>query len=482
MRVRRTLLILTGLALVAAGCGGDDSKADPATTTAPPGSPGATAGAPVTSAGKVDPKLCPVKALDNIKSPVEIKFWHSFNAANETAIKALADKYNAGQAKVKVTLLNQVTYDETFQKYVAALRANSELPHIVVLEETAMQAMLDSKSIVPIGACLAADNYDVADFAAPLIGQYSQGGVLQTMPFQLSNPVLYYNKKAFAAAGLDPNKPPATFAEVVEYSRKLVASGATKKGIAIEVQSWYPEQFMSKAGDAIVNNDNGRVNRATEAKLDSKSFADTLDWLATMTKEGLVLNVGRNPAARDHLLAVAQLGAAMTIGTSAALGTVYQLLPNFPGVEVGVAPLPGPTGGGVTVGGGSLYMVAKNTSDEQKAAMWDFMKFLNTPESQIAWHVGTGYIPTRLSAAKNPDVLKNWDARPGFKVAYDQLAGSKSPVGGGGPLIGDYIGFRAAVETAVESVLNGAAPGPAQAKAQTDATSAIKEYNRRVGA
>ena len=75
---------------------------------------------------------------------------------------------------------------------------------------------------------------------------------------------------------------------------------------------------------------------------------------------------------------------------------------------------------GPTLYNGVAYFF--NSTDEQKAAVWDFMKFVNTVESQVTWHIGTGYIPTRLSAAKNADVVKNWADRPGFKVAFDQLA------------------------------------------------------------
>jgi sn-glycerol 3-phosphate transport system substrate-binding protein len=356
---------------------------------------------------------------------------------------------------------------------------------MIQTEETAMQTMIDSKSIVPIGACVAAESYDLTDYSAGLIGQYSFAGVLQTMPFQLSNPILYYNKKAFRAAGLDPEKPPTTLPEILEASRKIVATGkakgATDKGFALEIQAWYPEQFMAKAGEAVVNNDNGRAARATAARLDSKTFTDTLQWIATMNKENLMLNAGRNVSGQNHFLAVANGDAAMTFGTSAALGTVYQLLPSFPNIEIGLAPLPGPTGAGVTIGGGSLYMTNK-TSDEQKAGVWDFMKFLNTPENQSFWHVNTGYIPTRISATRSAEVQAFWTQRPGFKVAYDQLAASKVPVGGGSALIGDYLGFRAALEASLESVVADGDVAKAQSKAQTDATKAITDYNRRIGA
>ena len=84
-------------------------------------------------------------------------------AANEEALKKLAEKYNASQTKVKVTLNYQRTYDESLQKYIAGVRGG-DLPNMIQTEEPAMQTMIDSKSIVPIGACVLADNYDVSDF------------------------------------------------------------------------------------------------------------------------------------------------------------------------------------------------------------------------------------------------------------------------------------------------------------------------------
>ena len=182
--------MVLAVALVAMSCGGgDDKEAAPSTTATNDVSPssGSTAAIPTTTAAKVDPKLCPTKALDTAKGPVEISFWHSMSSANEDALKKLTEKYNASQTKVKVALKYQGTYDESLQKYVAGVRGG-ELPSMIQTEETAMQTMIDSKSIVPIGACVAAENYDLSDFTPGLVGQYSYASVLQTMPFQLSNP------------------------------------------------------------------------------------------------------------------------------------------------------------------------------------------------------------------------------------------------------------------------------------------------------
>ena len=83
---------------------------------------------------------------------------------------------------------------------------------------------------------------------------------------------------------------------------------------------------------------------------------------------------------------------------------------------------------------------------------------------------------------KSAEVQKFWTERPGFKVAYDQLANAKAPKGGGGPLIGDYLGFRNVIESSIEAVLANGDVAKAQSKAQADATAVIKDYNKRIGA
>jgi sn-glycerol 3-phosphate transport system substrate-binding protein len=479
LRSRRALRFATPLVVIAlalGACGGDDGD-DGGGGEA---EPGATTDAPTTTALPIDPSQCPADALPADGQPVEVQFWHAMTERNEETLQKLADEYNASQSKVKVTLTYQGTYNETLDKYIAGLRAD-DLPDMVQMEETAMQIMLDSESTVPIAACVAADDYDTSDFVDPVLTQYAIGDELVTWPFQLSNPVLYYNKAAFTRAGLDPEAPPTSLDEVLAASRTIVASGATPKAFALQVQGWYPEQWSMMAGEAIVDNENGRVSRATGATLDTPEFTDAFAWIETMNSEGLALNVGRDEALRDGLLAVANDQAAMTINTSAALGTIYDTLPLFPNIELGVAPLPGPTGGGVTVGGGSLYMT-DSSSDAEKAGVWDFMKFLALPQSQATWHVGTGYIPTSKAASDLPEVQQLWAERPGFKVAYDQLAASGEPPGGGFPVIGAYVEFRNAIEAGIEAIFNGTSAADAQQRTQTEATEAIESYNESIGA
>jgi sn-glycerol 3-phosphate transport system substrate-binding protein len=171
----------------------------------------------------------------------------------------------------------------------------------------------------------------------------------------------------------------------------------------------------------------------------------------------------------------------MTIGTSAALGSVYDILAGDPNlaarVDVRVGPMPGPDEGGVVVGGGALWMVDA-ASDVERAAAWDYLTWLNEPEQQATWHAGTGYIPIRQSAAERPEIQQLWADRPGFKVAFDQITGSGFELGG--PVIGGYGEFRDAIQLALEDMIaSGTSPADAVAAADDAATEAIADYNER---
>ena len=66
------------------------------------------------------------------------------------------------------------------------------------------------------------------------------------MPFNVSNPILYYDKNAFRAAGLDPEKPPTTLDEVKADAQKIKDAGY-ETGFGLKLNPWYLEQWSAKA-------------------------------------------------------------------------------------------------------------------------------------------------------------------------------------------------------------------------------------------
>jgi sn-glycerol 3-phosphate transport system substrate-binding protein len=428
---------------------------------------------------------CPLAALQKAKKPVQITLWHAMTQANETALQQLASQFNSSQTDVHVTLVNQTSYLEDFNKFKAGL-STGDLPDIVQIEDTGLQQMIDTHAILPATSCIKADHYQgqLSDFVDRVVQYYSVKGVLYPMPFNVSNPVFFYNKKAFSQAGLDPNAPPTTLDQVMADAQKLKASGAvTKAGYGLKTDPWQLEQWLAKAGDPYVNHGNGRQARATKTQFTNAAGNQVFAWMSKMVSSGLaVVNNDQTAAAYDNLLGIANNNQAMTIDTSATLGQITKSLPSFPNVELGVAPLPGPVGkGGVLVGGGAMYMSNKS-SPEKQAAAWQFLKFLDSPQTQATFGAATGYVPLRKSAVSLPAIQQLWAKIPGYKIAYDQLITGVSNVATAGPVIGDYLGVRDAVRNAEESMFtSGVTPKAALTAAAKNADAAISAYNARVG-
>ena len=470
MLIRRSAALLAAGTLVLAACGGGGDDGDDA-APAPPRDE------------VVDPGRCPVDALEAAEGPVEVTFWHTMTAANETTLQELVDRYHAEQDAVRVNLVFRGTYTENLEGYRAAARGG-ELPNLVQLEETVIQQLVDSETTIPADACIEASGFDTSDILPRVLDQFTVEDTLWPVPFNTSNPVLYFNKKDFAEAGLDPEDPPTTLGELQEASRAIVDAGAANQGFALEMQSWYLEQLFATSAEPVVDAENGRDARATEALLDSPAGQAVFGWADEMLDQGLATNIGRNPGGQDAFLAIASGDAAMTLGTSGALGSIYDVLASNPAlgadVELGVAPMPSideDRDGSVNVGGAALWLVDTG-SDAEKAATWDFASWLTLSEQQAAWHIGTGYIPIAPSAAEHPDVVALWSERPGFRVAFDQLSSSEGPPG---PVLGGYPGFREAVTQGLERIADGTDPAESLATADAEATQAIQDYNRRVG-
>jgi len=433
--------------------------------------------------GGSDSPACPGGLLDRASGTTEVTFWHAMSAQNEVALKGLVSSYNALQDRVKVNLVFQGSYDDALQKYMASA-GGGDRPDIVQLQSNATQLMIDSHSAVPAQACVDAEHYDLSDYVKRAIDYYSVGGRLWPMPFNVSDLVLYYNKKAFEKAGLDPARPPATLAELRDDAQRIVSSGAAAHGIALDLSAGYVEQWFASAGEQFVDHQNGRQGRAGKVLFDDPLGLELFSTLKSMLASGEALSVGRNSGGTQTFLAVASKDAAMTLGSSASLGSLLSTLAagQVRDVELGVGPLPAPPGsGGVSVGGGALWLVRGSQPVRQEAA-WRFMKWLGEPEQQATLHTATGYLPGRRSAADLPAVRAAWAARPAFRVGYDELLHGADNAASAGPVIGPIGKIQEAVVQALEEMtLRGGAPATVLHAAAATSNAAMVDYNRRVG-
>ena len=459
---RRRFLELAALAVPAgallAACASSSSSGGGATST----------GFPIGAAARSSHK------------PVQVTMWHSMSSQNLVTLTHLTDQFNASQSGVKVLLVAQSGYPATLSAYTAAL-SGGQLPDLVQIATVDLQLMIDSQSIVPAQAAVDADHYDLSDFLPSSLAYFRTSSGLQAMPFNISTQVLYFDNGAFTRAKLDPSNPPTTLDEVRSACQQIVSSSTEKYGMSLKLTASNIEQWMAIGDGALLDNGNGRTSRATTVAFDDPLGRTIFEWFGQMT--GGKLAQATSGTTFDNLLAIPSKIAPMTIDTSAALGTIASLLSKnqFPGVSLGVGPMPGPAapGGGVVVGGAGLYLVNASPA-ERKDAAWQFVKYLLEPGSQATWAAGTGYVPVRQSAVGTPVLARAWSAVPGYRTAYEQVRQSPADTATAGGLSGAFADVETAIVDALTAIANGTSAGTALGQAVQASNQAISTYNSRV--
>ena len=176
----------------------------------------------------------------------------------------------------------------------------------------------------------------------------------------------------------------------------------------------------------------------------------------------------------------------MTIETSAALGTVTQLLGGgkYANVKLGIGAFPvysASVQGGIEPGGSGVYISNKASALDQ-AASWQFVSYLMSTQSVATWAAGTGYIPVRKSSAQTATVQHLWATNPGYKVAYNEINNGANTPATSGSVIGPYADVRNDVLNAEISMYTGGVkPAAAVKAASQNVTTTISAYNSRLG-
>lgn len=348
----------------------------------------------------------------------EISFY--FPVAVGGPITKLIDEYAADFGKenpgVKVTPIYAGSYQDTIVKALTAHKAGTP-PVTSVLLSTDMFTLIDEDAIVPI------DNFvKTADDKAWLNGFYKafmlnsqSGGKTWGIPFQRSTVVLYYNKELFKAAGLDPNKPPATWAEALDYAKKLTVKDGSGKvtqwGLQIP-SSGFPYWLFQ--GLAIQNNVALANDAGNAVKFDDPGTVAALQYWVDLVKAGVhppgIVEWGTTP--KDFF----EKKVAMMWTTT---GNLTNVRTNAK-FDFGVAMLPAGKRRGSPTGGGNFYIFKKATPAQQETA-FKFAKWMTQPERAAKWSMDTGYVAIS-EAAYNTAALKKYGADfPPALVARDQL-------------------------------------------------------------
>ncbi|MGC6178162.1 ABC transporter substrate-binding protein [Lacrimispora sp. 38-1] len=402
-----------------------------------------------------------------------ITFWHSMGGVNGEAIDALVEKFNKENTSgITVEAQYQGSYDDAINKLKSAQIGNMGAD-LVQIYDIGTRFMIDSGWVVPMQQLIDGDKWDISQVEPNIAAYYTVNGTLYSMPFNSSTPILYYNKDMFNKAGI--TEVPDSLPGIERVSDDLLKKGGAGEVISLGIYGWFFEQFTCKQQAHYADNGNGREAAATAVDFDKNGAGvKTLTAWKELSVKGYAPNVGRGG---DAGLADFSSGkSAMTLGSTASL---KQILNDVNGkFEVGTAYFPKVSDddkGGVSIGGGSLWALNNNDAGKQKA-VWEFVKFLVSPESQAFWNSQTGYFPITTAAHEEPVFKDNIAKYPQFQTAIDQLHDSTPQ--SAGALLSVFPEARQTVETEIENMINNnGTPEDAVKKMAESINKSIADYN-----
>ena len=352
------------------------------------------------------------------QSPTEISFFYPVAVGGSITkyIDELAADFSKANPGIKVTPIYAGSYQDTIVKALTAHKSGTP-PVTSVLLSTDMFTLIDEDAIVPIDNFVrtADDKAWLASFYSAFMQNSQTGGKTWGVPFQRSTIVLYYNKELFKAAGLDPNKAPATWTEMVDTARKLTKKDASGKVTQYGIQipsSGFPYwlfQALAIENDVVMANDAGNA-----VKFDDAKVVEALQYWVDLAKQGVhpsgIVEWGTTP--KDFF----EKKVAMMWTTTGNLTNVR----NNAKFDFGVAMLPANKRKGSPTGGGNFYIFKKSSPAQQEAA-FKFIKWITQPERAARWSIETGYVATSQAAYATEALRKYGQEFPAALVARDQL-------------------------------------------------------------
>lgn len=322
------------------------------------------------------------------------------------------DEFNALHPDIEVVPVYSGDYDPTMQKVQTAVRGGNP-PDIFIVEISELPTLLAMNAMEPLDDFVT-DEYLSDFFPAFLENSYSDGHIWG-IPFQRSTPVFYYNKEHFAEVGLDPEKPPTTWAELAEYAEKLTVRDpqtgeVTRWGVTISGgwNDWLFQCFARQNGTELINYQN------RTAKFNSPEAIEALEFWVELTQNKKVAPPHSTWASTPPDFVAGRTS--MVYHSTGVLTFIKESAP----FDFGVAFLPANVTYGAEVGGGNLF-IGKGIPESHQQAAWKFIEFLTTPEMAARWSRDSGYVATRISAYEVPDMIEYTNENPEYLVARDQL-------------------------------------------------------------
>ena len=314
-------------------------------------------------------------------------------------------KYDKENPNIKIKI-EHVQWDRMNQKVMTAIAAES--PHDVVLLDRFVTASYAAKNaLIPLGKYVKETGLKEKDFWECCWKECIYNNKMWAIPHHTDIRVLYYNTEHFKEAGLDPEKPPKTWKQLLEYSKKLTKRD--EKGRLVQI-GFIPGFSQGRWLHIWAWGNNGEFMQGNKITCNSPQIVGALEWMKKLNNwygrkavQGAQQGFGRgefDPFICGKL--------SMCINGDWNLGNIKQYGPNlkfkiaYPPVPQGKKP--------VSWSGGYAFVIPKGSKQEEES--WKLIKHLTSYNIQLEYATNAFRIPALKKASKNKFFLSH----PHYKI------------------------------------------------------------------
>ncbi|MBN2461116.1 MAG: ABC transporter substrate-binding protein [Candidatus Cloacimonetes bacterium] len=389
------------------------------------------------------------KGQERIGDRTEVVFWHAMGGPLGDALNSLIDQFNRTHPDIYIHAINMGNYTALSQKLMASIQTGNQ-PHITQAFEAWTANMIDGDVLIPISDFIANDpdfgEEDLADFYPVFIESNTINGKLWSFPFNKSVMVLYYNKDILFQHDIDPDQPPRTWQDYLEYCRKLTVDKDNdgiidQYGATLKISAWKFENLLLQAGGEIMSEDN------MTPLFNSEEGVLALDFITTILNKDKTGYLSPGYEGQNDFLASK---VAMYEDSSVSLAYMQRIGIDF---NIGVAAIPVSRTKRNIISGTNVAIFRVDDEEVEKAA-WEFVKWFTDTAQTARWSEMTYYMPVRKSAFQEEGLQKRLQDNPEIASVYDQLNYSTYE-----PQISEWFETRKYLEEhVIEKVIRGTLP------------------------
>lgn len=310
-----------------------------------------------------------------------LTIWQTYNDEEYPVFKEIVESFRVAHPDITIDVV-RLPFAGAEPKIQTALTTRTE-PDIARVDVSFLAKLAGKNALLDLGPYIPSEFRD--EILPVALSSCYYDDTLWGLPDQTNGLCLFYNREHFRSAGLDPERPPATWDELISYGKILTNRDEGVFGIGLSNSLWWTlpffythgADFLSEDGTrCVLNSPEGIAAFQLKVDLHQKYGIEGGAWRAGGILHDLGFQNGRYSMILNGPWAVESL--------------------KRTGIDFGVGLIPaGPVGTATNVGGNNL-VVFRSTKRPELAS--EFLRFVASEETQRMWASRLGQIPVNVKA------------------------------------------------------------------------------------